>query len=146
MKDVYLVTKACPVCGRELRGNNELKFFCKDCNMLFERRHFEITPEEKKEEKKVKSPVKKPVNVSPVEIESPPEETAPETSKISPDNYGLESEQTIIASEKSSKIHQGQCHFVKKIHKENRIYLSTVEEGKQRGYALCVCLRRKGAK
>ena len=56
--------------------------------------------------------------------------------------YNLESPDKIIASNESTKMHKGDCHFVKKIHPENRIYLDSIEEGKEKGYSLCVCLRR----
>jgi len=56
--------------------------------------------------------------------------------------YELEDEDRIIASKESIKIHKGDCHFVKKIHPENRIYFDSIEEGEDSGYELCVCLRR----
>jgi hypothetical protein len=58
------------------------------------------------------------------------------------EEYPLETEDKIIASKESTKLHKGTCHFVKKIHPENRIYLNSIEEGEEEGYELCVCLRR----
>lgn len=56
--------------------------------------------------------------------------------------YHLESPERIIASNESTKMHKGDCHFVKRIHPENRVYLDSVEQGIEQGYDLCVCLRR----
>lgn len=74
------------------------------------------------------------------------EETEPLETEEEPEEYNLEEEGKIIASSGSSKIHKGDCHFVKKIHPENRIYFDSIEEGLDAGYEMCVCLRRLVAK
>lgn len=38
MQDMYLVKKGCPLCKGDLRGNDEFKFFCKRCNILFDKK------------------------------------------------------------------------------------------------------------
>ncbi len=58
------------------------------------------------------------------------------------EEYDLEDEGKIIASSGSNKLHKGDCHFVKKIHPENRIYFDTIKQGEDEDYELCVCLRR----
>ena len=72
------------------------------------------------------------------------EEIKPEKEVVVQDKeeYDLEDEKKIIASSQSTKIHKGNCHFVKKIHPENRIYFETAEEGEEKKYEMCVCLRR----
>lgn len=52
----------------------------------------------------------------------------------------------IIASTQSKKLHEGSCHFVKKIQKDKRVYFNTIEAGTAEGYEPCVCLRRMIAK
>jgi len=76
-----------------------------------------------------------------------PEETAEgpdeeEDDRQRREEYELESPDRIIASNGSTKMHKGDCHFVKKIHPKNRIYLDSVEQGEDQGYEMCVCLRR----
>ncbi|MFH1063915.1 MAG: hypothetical protein V1729_02445 [Candidatus Woesearchaeota archaeon] len=58
------------------------------------------------------------------------------------EEYEVESADKIIASNQSTKMHKGDCHFVRKIHPENRIYLDSITHGEDSGYELCVCLRR----
>jgi len=36
---VVTMKRGCPICGADLRGNEEIKYLCSDCMMLFERRH-----------------------------------------------------------------------------------------------------------
>ena len=74
------------------------------------------------------------------EPEEEPEEPDEELEKR--EEYGLEEPDKIIASTESTKMHKGDCHFVKKIHPENRIYLESIEAGEEKGYEMCVCLRR----
>lgn len=38
MEEMYLVKKGCPLCKGDLRGNDEFKFFCKKCNILFDKK------------------------------------------------------------------------------------------------------------
>ncbi len=40
----------------------------------------------------------------------------------------------------------GNCHFIKKIHPENRIYFDSIEKGLENEYQPCVCVRRVIAK
>ncbi|MBW2972514.1 hypothetical protein KY359_05755 [Candidatus Woesearchaeota archaeon] len=75
----------------------------------------------------------------PEEEAEPEDEPEPVPEK---EEYELETPDRIIASNQSTKMHKGDCHFVKKINPENRIYLNSVEEGEERGYEMCVCLRR----
>jgi len=32
-----LVKNACPICGGDVKGNDEIKYYCKNCNLLFSR-------------------------------------------------------------------------------------------------------------
>jgi hypothetical protein len=100
--------------------------------------------EERKEE--LPEPEPEPEEESAVEEEpepEPAEEPEPEPEK---EEYALEDIGKIIASKESTKMHTGQCHFVKRIHPHNRIYLGSVEQGQENGYEMCVCLRRMQAK
>jgi hypothetical protein len=35
MQDTTVETKKCPFCGEQAIGNNTVKYYCKNCNMLF---------------------------------------------------------------------------------------------------------------
>jgi len=58
------------------------------------------------------------------------------------EEFELEEESKIIASAESKKMHSGTCHFIKKIHRDNRIYFDSVEKGEAGGKDMCVCLRK----
>ena len=99
-----LYKNSCALCGSDVIGNEQYKYFCKKCNVLFQRKHLK----KKKEDKNEVAVLKKT--------------------------------ESIVASAKSNKMHVASCHFLKKI--QEMIHLDSVEQGKQKGYESCVCLRR----
>lgn len=42
---VEKIRSACPVCKGHVRGDKQHKYFCKNCNLLFEKRDLEVTKE-----------------------------------------------------------------------------------------------------
>jgi formamidopyrimidine-DNA glycosylase len=32
---IYTLNNACPICGGELKGNDEINYYCQNCNLLF---------------------------------------------------------------------------------------------------------------
>ena len=108
----------------------------------------EVAAEEEVLETQEPEGVEEIVDEKPAEQAEPAEEGPVEEEQPMPEKeeYELEDEGKIIASKESTKMHTGQCHFVKKIHPHNRIYLASVDEGKERGYEMCVCLRRLKAR
>ncbi|NQU78293.1 hypothetical protein HQ545_00840 [Candidatus Woesearchaeota archaeon] len=203
---IYLFPKACPICGGDVKGNDHFHYYCRKCNILFDRDHLSeggtcirktsLTSDERKELEKKRSelsermnnvfsekiikedlpktptqeePIQKPDIIEPTTMPSAndltkhlmPEPTVEEdlpdaheeieeVIEESPEpvktDYALENENRIIASSQSTKMHSGACHFVKKIHPENRIYLGSIKDGESEGYEMCVCLRRLKAK
>jgi hypothetical protein len=100
----------------------------------------EPEPEEPPAAEEEPEPEKEP------EEENAPEEEPAAEPEPEKEDYELEDEGKIIASKESTKMHTGQCHFVKKIHPHNRIYFETTEQGEEQGYEMCVCLRRMKAR
>ena len=148
---VYEIKKACPTCGGDLKGNEKDKFYCSSCELLFDRKHFKIEIEEKEigEIEMDNTPVDLIEEESILDVKEDKKERAPKIETEPVEETGFELEETddiLVASDKSDKIHHGRCHFIKKIHKENRIYLKSIEEGQAQVKDLCVCLRRKGFK
>lgn len=39
------VKKGCPLCGETVKGNRELQFYCKHCNIMFHKRDLACTKE-----------------------------------------------------------------------------------------------------
>jgi endogenous inhibitor of DNA gyrase (YacG/DUF329 family) len=125
---MYIIEEGCPLCGADVKGNEEYSYYCKQCNLLFQKkalarkRKKAIPPEEEKK-------IEKEIKEAPVEYE---------------DTEPLEQELRIVASAKSNKMHIETCHFLKKIQKDNWIYLDSLDEGIKKKYEPCVCIRRKG--
>jgi hypothetical protein len=71
--------------------------------------------------------------------ETPPEDFTEDTTQIDEPE-----EVKIVASSKSNKMHISTCHFLKKIQKENWIHLDSLQDGIDKEYEPCVCIRRKG--
>ncbi|MGC8929336.1 MAG: Ada metal-binding domain-containing protein [Candidatus Woesearchaeota archaeon] len=46
MDKIFLVEKACPLCSSDVYGNDNLKYYCKRCNLLFERKDLRILKQE----------------------------------------------------------------------------------------------------
>jgi hypothetical protein len=235
---IFHISNGCPICGSDVKGNDYYRYFCEECNVLFdkkdiiekefgksiretairktrlsdaekeelekkrkelkERIYRTFTKEEKKElaeeaeqrkeeeaeepeeveeveaevipptrpalealaeepeeeteepEEEAHEEAEEPEAEEPEEVEEPeteePEEVEPEEPETEEpaekEEYELESPDKVIASKESDKMHKGDCHFVKKIHPKNRIYLNSIEEGEEQGKDLCVCLRR----
>jgi ubiquinol-cytochrome c reductase subunit 6 len=210
---IFHVPRGCPICGGDVKGNDHYRYFCEQCNVLFdkkdilekefgksvaevgkvrktrlsdderaelERKRKELkervfktfTQQEKRElveeaegRKEEELPEPEPEPEPEADDTTAGEETAEETPADTEEEqepeaepelgegpepgkgeYGLESADKVIASKESTKMHSGACHFVKKIHPQNRIYLGSTEQGEEQGYEMCVCLRRMKAK
>ena len=235
---IFHISNGCPICGRDVKGNDYFRYFCENCNLLFdkkdiiesefgrsfrgvrktrltdaereelekkrkelkdrifrtfsdadkrklveeaERREKVGKEEEKSRERDDEKPSEKeekkeeekeggekeeagswleeegekereygfgeaePEGDADGSLEGNEEEGVVDTMTIAKKDFGLESPDRIIASTESTKMHKGDCHFVRKIHPENRVYLESVEDGLKKGYDMCVCLRRARA-
>ncbi len=107
---------ACPICNGTVKGNEEVKYFCKSCNLLFRKEQLYRKTMNKENEKK----------------------DVVQEQKMSSKQSG-----NFIASKESNKIHASNCFFASKIKKENRLYFDTLEEAKDHGFGKCVCLKKK---
>lgn len=118
--EIEVIEKACPVCHEDVKGNDEKKFFCKHCNVLFDRKHLnrELPP---------------PKN----EMPRPPQPTPIKGVK----KEILETK--FIVSLKSDKYHFITCTYISKIHEENLFYFNTESEAESRDYVPCVCIKNK---
>jgi len=150
MSETYLLKGKCPLCAGDLTGNNEVDYYCKKCNILFKRTHFKldlpkstITLTSVDTKEKFPHGEQTPSDHDQFIPAADQEESFVDEKYAPSAGFELEEEDTLIYSNKSNKLHQGQCHFVGKIHKENRKYVASILQGKREGLELCVCLRRK---
>jgi len=51
-ENIVVVKNACPVCGEDVKGNDKHNYFCKRCNLMFDRMHL-LKPGEMHAEKQV---------------------------------------------------------------------------------------------
>ncbi|MBU0461433.1 MAG: hypothetical protein KJ574_02495 [Nanoarchaeota archaeon] len=155
---VYIIENGCPLCGGEARGNEQYKYYCKVCNILFDRKALakekrkEVPKKEEKEAEKelkqinaeLKSEIKEELEAeTPTYAEEGYSAQAEETEEVREEKEA-EKERKFIASAKSDKMHVDTCHFLRKIQKENWIHLDSLQDGIKKGYVPCVCIRRKG--
>ncbi|MEM2121696.1 MAG: Ada metal-binding domain-containing protein [Candidatus Woesearchaeota archaeon] len=46
MDKIFVVKNACPLCGSDVYGNDNLKYYCKRCDILFRKESLRILKEE----------------------------------------------------------------------------------------------------
>ena len=50
---IFLVKDACPICGKDVKGSEKYSYYCKNCNLLFNKKYL-LRPGEHAAEKQVK--------------------------------------------------------------------------------------------
>ena len=118
------IPQGCPICGGYVKGNDQYRFFCKRCNLLFRRdeltqQHYEKPKKPTKDKDWVEIPEPQPI------------------SELSEE----ELKKKFIVSLKSNKYHWINCPYIKKILRENLFYFNTEKEAKQKDYEPCVCMK-----
>ncbi|MCX6709678.1 MAG: hypothetical protein NTV63_01845 [Candidatus Woesearchaeota archaeon] len=125
--EIIVVEKACPVCGSDVKGNEKMRFYCKRCNILFERGELSSGKERNDEaEEKTKRTEKRNVP-----------EKAKEEVKME------EEEEIFITSAKAKRYHVKNCPFAGKIAEDKRIIFRSKEDAKNQGYKPCPCTKKK---
>ena len=156
---VFVIKNACPLCGGDVVGNENVDYYCKHCNMLFklkdlrkeaveeflkkrerdkdkggesEGRKEEIRGETKagmEEEGK-----RKIVKVYDKKPERLPVEIPVERPSVSQQNL------LFVASKHSNKFHIQQCPFARNIKEENKVFFSSKQEALNKGFKPCKCV------
>lgn len=121
-KSVETLSGACPLCGGDVKGDNEHKFFCSGCNILFEKAHLA-----RKEQK-----------------------TAPQTARgvdqaVTPKPIRQLQKQDrkskYIVSLHSDRYHRYGCRYTTQIKEDNLFYFNTSAEAEAKSYIACKCVR-----
>jgi len=105
---IITIEKGCLLCGGDLKGSKEAKYYCKHCNILFS--HDSLV---KAGKFKVKRPIVEPVKA----VEKPLAR--------------------LVGSSEADKFHKLDCRFAKLIKPENRVYFRDQGEAKNKGYKGC---------
>ena len=61
-KAVETIEEGCPICGGDVKGNDRYRFFCKRCNVLYDRKHL---ARKRVEEKPPQAEREKPLTLPP---------------------------------------------------------------------------------
>jgi hypothetical protein len=117
---VYKMKNGCFMCGGDVFGNNELKYLCKPCNILY-------TEEELLASQKIREEM---INQAPVE------EVQAEEKEGTPKEPAM-----FVGSILSMRYHRTDCPYILKILKENKVTIKSHSEAKELGYKPCVCLK-----
>jgi len=141
---IETITRGCPICHNDVKGDDVYLFFCKECNILFKRTELDMKGQVEKE---VNHKIIKKYDRIKGKINTSGLKTLP--LKKLPDEYvkvKIIKEQAVrkeieyyFASKKSDKLHASNCPYGKNIITENRIIFKSLSEAK--GYTYCRCLR-----
>jgi hypothetical protein len=113
-RQVETIEGGCLLCGGDVKGNETYKFYCKKCNVLFERWHLARRKEMASKE--------------------------PAPAKEEP--YRLPAGVKYIASHHSDKYHKLGCRYVDQIQGANLKHFKSGIEAERKGYKACVCVRK----
>ncbi|USN45325.1 MAG: hypothetical protein H6502_04690 [Candidatus Woesearchaeota archaeon] len=152
---VELIAKGCPICGGDVRGNDDIKFFCKGCNVTFSRRQLakHVKTHEAVEGSFLASRGSNKVHVP----------SCPYAKRIGKENklvfatrdeartggfvfcscmLSLGSKKQFVASAQGGKYHRLSCPFAKKI--SERLYFDSFKElPKEVEVEPCSCIKTK---
>jgi hypothetical protein len=109
---IATIEKACPLCGGDVKGNQEHKFFCKRCNLLFEQEMLKRQPD----------------FVRPAALAVPSARAKTTSLKY-------------IGSTQSQRYHMPGCRYVRQINRENLVHFDSGLQAESKGYRKCICVR-----
>ncbi len=110
---VFIVKNGCPLCGGDVVGNDDVKYYCKRCNLLFNKSELRIQRQGK-------------------------QKNAAGEEQAKTRSYKT----LFVASKLSDKFHRKDCLFAKNINKENLISFNSASEALKKGFKPCKnCLR-----
>jgi hypothetical protein len=132
MLKVKTYKKACPICKGDVKGNAQLKYFCRKCNMLFNRD--QLRAESKYIQEVVDMAFAKRVKALKQEQASKPKPIGKMKDQDLKDKF--------IVSLKSTKYHAINCPFARKIKRDNMFYFDTKDQARSKGYKPCVCMKK----
>ncbi len=129
---VFLIKNACPLCGGDVKGNDELGYYCKRCNLIFSfdelRGNSKKTSDRRNEKQhETTQSIKNAGNHSISNVNSNP--------KCEPEESML-----FVASRMSNKFHTPNCPFAKNILPENKVVFKSKEEALSHGFKPCKCV------
>jgi len=121
---------ACPICGSDVKGNEEYHYFCPKCSILYRREDLILSREHI--ESIMKQKIAEKLQKEPIIID--------EEKTITPKKPKLILEKKIyyFASKHSNIVHASNCPYGKNIKKENRIRFNSLDDAAK--YKRCKCV------
>jgi hypothetical protein len=119
---VYEVKSGCPICHGDVKGNDQYRYFCKNCNLLFNRTDLKPSMPE--------GAAKKPSQ----EVASAFEAGPMVGKKYLKYKY--------VCSKKGKLYHVVSCRGGTSIHKKNRVYFHTRKEAEALKYKPAECVKK----
>jgi hypothetical protein len=111
-EEVETVQGGCQICGGDVKGSDQFKFYCKKCNILFKREELGVKEESKSEQETASVPYKLPEGVK------------------------------YIASNHSDKYHKPGCRYIDQIKGAHLKHFKSGIEAERKGYKACICIKR----
>ena len=139
---LFVVPHGCPLCGSDVVGNEEVGYYCKHCNLLFEFKDLSRAALEKlaKGEKSIiKEYDKKDKYDKQEDTKNNNKEN--NNSKEKTNSTNSKGAKYFVASKLSNKFHIPQCPFAKNINKKNLVVFKSEAEAVKAGFKACKCVK-----
>lgn len=124
--DVKTIENACPLCGSDVKGNDEVLFLCRRCQVLFKRKDLAMHQKKKEPEQIAKKE---------------PERKIQGTYSVHDSERDINAR--FFASAKGKRYHAGNCPYIAFMNRENLISFKSEIEAEKKGLSKCRCLRLK---
>ncbi len=147
---IFVIKNGCPLCGGDVIGNDEVKYYCKHCNMLFEFKDLNlkalknIRPAAEEESATKKGRSSKEEGIAPKKDFKVKEGVGIENVKVGTVKNKVKTgkeKQYFVASKLSDKFHIPQCPFAKNINSKNLIIFKSRKEALKAGFKACKCAK-----
>ncbi len=141
--DAPIVTHphACPICGGTVKGNDQYSYYCKRCNLLFQKRHLILIPSKRRSKGNYKKDLER---IRELFKEEHPDVKAPQAPIKRPKVTAMEQRKRFkyLASKKSDKFHLSICPHTHRIKEDNLIFFRTDADAKAHMYKPGPCVAK----
>ncbi len=151
---VFVIKNACPLCGGDVVGNENVDYYCKHCNMLFKLKDLRkeaveefLKKRERDKDKGGESEGRKEEIRGETKAGMEEEKKRGKKGNIvkvyhkKPERPSvLQQNLLFVASKHSDKFHIQQCPFARNIKEENKVFFSSKQEALNKGFKPCKCV------
>jgi|GEM_PF-1067462 len=141
--EIIVIKNACPLCGSDVKGNDRYKFYCKRCNILFDKAQLDLEGEKKttvEKEEIIRKGEQRKEKGKKEKAEEGKENKAFQDKTLQ--DKALQ-ENVFVSSAKSDKYHLKNCPFAQRIAQKNKLLFKNSKEAEEKGYKPCACTLKK---